>query len=98
MNEENIFKKTSYINNSFSRQIIKEPFTMNQDINKTIKYNSFGKSLEKDDIYKNNKNSTREGNKPYLITDYKKSMPNSFSPRNFQKRNRLKNIYLNENN
>ena len=98
MNTENLFKKTSYINNSFSRQIIKEPFTMNQDINKTIKYNSFGKSLEKDDIYKNNKNSTREGNKPYLITDYKKSMPNSFSPRNFQKRNRLKNIYLNENN
>ena len=97
MNVKNIFKKTSYINDSFSRQIIKESFTMPKNINKTMKLSSFGKSLEKDDIYKNNKNSAREGNKAYLITDYKICMPNSFSPRNFQKSNRLKNIYLNEN-
>ena len=98
MNIKNLFKKTFYINDSFSRQIIKESFNMPKGANKPIKYNSFGKSLEKDDIYKNNKNSSREGNKPYLITDYKICMPNTFSPRNFKKRNRLKNIYLNENN
>jgi hypothetical protein len=89
MNVKNIFKKTSYINDSFSRQIIKESFTMPKNINKTMKLSSFGKSLEKNDIYKNNKNSAREGNKAYLITDYKICMPNSFSPRNFQKSNRL---------
>ena len=98
MNVKNIFKKTTYINDSFSRQLLKGSFTMSKDINKTIKYNSFGKSLEKDDINKNNKNNAREGNKPYLITDLKIYMPNTFSPRNFQNRNRLKNIYLNENN
>ena len=102
MNIKNMFKKTFFFNDSFSRQKIMESLTTSPRYQKEIRKYSLGITPKKNNNHINNlKNNIREENSPYLITDFKinqNELNLISSTKNSYNKNLLKNMYFNEDN